>query len=192
MKSFQRINSFYKEQERLMWAFAGFVTAACVPRCDTAILKVAKLIFLQVTNLLNSYCFLREVGHSILIWLDKSKHTVWHAQGNIHFMSAEQTGHNPASHLISACDFQHQLLGPARSVIHPPGLHSWLPDSGSHFQSKSNQNSPVSLRALLFCLFCSHIHIFSPLSCSYVEFLFSSYSVASSSLVDKLDTWYMP
>lgn len=54
-----------------MWAFAGFVTESCVPRCYTSILKVAKLIFVQVTNLLNGYCYLGEEDHSKLIWLNE-------------------------------------------------------------------------------------------------------------------------
>ncbi len=136
MKSFQGINCFYKEQERLMWSFAGFLSVAHVPHCDTSILKVAKLIFLQVTHLFNGCCFSWEVGHFKWIWLDELKRSVM-CTVNIHFVSAlslnKQSSLTP--HRRQACDIHHQLLGSALPVIRPPGLCCWLHYSGSTFQS---------------------------------------------------------
>lgn len=121
MKSFQGINCFYKEQERLMWVFAGSVTSARAPRCDTSILKVAKLIFLQVTNLLNGHCFLREVGHSKWIWLVAARGTfiLW-----VHYSKTSHLVPVPAT-ATSSCWTR---LG-SRSQA---GLCCWLPESPSN------------------------------------------------------------
>ena len=110
MKYFPWVNCFCKEQKRLMWAFAGFVTLVLAPHCKTSILKVAKLIYLQVTNRLNGYCQ-REVGHSKWIWLGEPKHTVWHARWKCFFLRVYYPKTKGAvSHLSPASKICHQTL----------------------------------------------------------------------------------
>lgn len=142
-----------------MWAFADFATVECSPRCDTSIRKVAKLIFLQVTNLLNGYCFSEWGGHLKLIWLDEPKPAVTRT-GETVIVRYPETN-SVASHLISACDFHHQLLSSALPIILPPAVNSWLTDSESTFQS------PVKTVVT---------HIFSSISC----YLFLSFKVLFS------------
>lgn len=91
-------------------------------------------IFLQVTNLLNGYCFLREVGQTEWIWLDELKRTEWHASQSAHFLSA-----------LSQIKRSSLTPHPARCLapLSPPGLSSWFPDSGSIFL-KTPQNSNFS------------------------------------------------
>lgn len=83
MKSFLGINCFCKEQERLMWAFAGCVTS---PGRDTSLLKVVKThLFSRVNNRPNGCSSWGEVGHSKWTRLDEAERTLslWHAQSFI-------------------------------------------------------------------------------------------------------------